>query len=50
MISKMKIATEESRDVAQYTHNRDVEVIKVSATPELNEARDRFLKVSNGII
>jgi hypothetical protein len=42
----MKIATEDSPEVAQYTHHREVEIITVANTPELNEARDRFQTVS----
>ncbi|KAF4526683.1 hypothetical protein B566_EDAN010112, partial [Ephemera danica] len=41
-ISKLKIATEDSPEIAQYTHHREVEIVTVAATPELNEARDRF--------
>lgn len=46
-ISKLKIATEDSPDVAQYTHHRKVETIKIALTEDLNEARERFLTVSD---
>ncbi|XP_059474472.1 LOW QUALITY PROTEIN: Fanconi anemia group M protein [Neocloeon triangulifer] len=44
-ISKLKLLTDESPEVKQYSHKKDIEVIKVSPGRELKEVSGRLLDI-----
>ncbi len=45
MISCVEARSEEDPDVKQYTHNKNIEVIKVGKTGEITKLEDQLLKV-----
>ncbi|XP_015904384.2 Fanconi anemia group M protein homolog isoform X1 [Parasteatoda tepidariorum] len=47
LISHVELRTEDSEDVKQYTHIRDIEKIVIPLGDQLNEVKSRFLDIIN---
>ena len=50
MINHIELRSEESGDIVQYTHQRNVELMVVDVGPTINRIKARYVAVGVGLI